>query len=290
MFCAKDSNMRCSPQWARGDYWDDMNKQRRPRQAVIDRAVTERDLSSIDDRVVATLVADVRQAIAGAAPSAEGELATMLAEGHDPAAVGTHTGDQFVPVPPPSRSTDARRPRMVEFAFAKIAGLTVAAKIGLAGAALAASTTGAGAAGVLPAPAQEAFDRVAVFGTTSDDEEVDELADLENGESTEVAENGNESDGSHETEDERAEPGPVSDAVREVIEGTDPQDRDADFGQEVAETASQNRQDTAARNGDETDDADDDNGDGSGLQERQVPAPVTPPAGPPAGGQGPPQG
>lgn len=106
------------------------------------------------------LVRSIRFEAASTKPQPSAELAAVLAEGlatdkgELPATAASNvTG----PAPQASGLPKWRRTRaMLEIALAKLASLGLAAKVGIAGAAVAAATTGAGAAGVLPGPVQDA--------------------------------------------------------------------------------------------------------------------------------------
>lgn len=103
------------------------------------------DLSDLD-----VFLAALKEA-AVASPRPSPELAVLLAEGLSPAAPAA------TPSSCPGDGRPKRRKRIVlETALAKLASLGLAAKASVAGATLLAATTGAGVAGALPDPAQEA--------------------------------------------------------------------------------------------------------------------------------------
>lgn len=143
-----------------------------------DGDVNEMPVPPLDDRALEALlsgapaqsgfdwlvpfVKDLEKASQEPAPVVKPVLALLLKEGFSPAN-GSHplvTGPAPAALPPaPSTERAAVRP-ILRGAFGRVAGLGLLAKAGLGFSLVAASTTAAGAAGVLPGPAQSAVARV----------------------------------------------------------------------------------------------------------------------------------
>lgn len=106
-------------------------------------------------------VEDLERASQEPAPVVSPVLALLLKDGFPPAgAVPLATGPAPAAVPPaPSTQRAVVRP-VLRGALGRVAGLGLLAKAGLGFGLVAASTTAAGAAGVLPGPAQQAVARV----------------------------------------------------------------------------------------------------------------------------------
>ncbi len=131
---------------------------------------------------VAALAERLRSAASHASPPAPSPaLAAVLTDGLSsqlsdrPATVGSDAPTAALPVA--GRPNPTRTRKMLELLLAKLAGISLLAKTGIAGAAVVAASTGAGLTGNLPVPAQGAFDRA--FGEAPaeelDDEAVIEL-------------------------------------------------------------------------------------------------------------------
>lgn len=224
----------------RGDY-SHMNRKHRRERDTLDALINSAPDLTAADPVVADFVHLVRDAVPSDPPWPRGQLATMLdnevgalAPQNAPLPVG-HVPAPAIVVAGPHAANTTRRSRMIDVGFTKLAGLTLAAKLALAGAALAATTTGVGATGSLPAPAQQAFDRLAGV-EQNDEEDITEMQPVDEG--TDATD----TPAADTPRSEHRAPEPVNEAVHDVIDSTDPADRDRTFGERVSEAASRNRQ------------------------------------------------
>lgn len=107
-------------------------------------------------------VEDLEKAAQEPAPVVRPALALLLKEGFSPAsgAVPAAPGPAPAAMPPAPRTEPAVVRPVLRGALGRVAGLGLLARAGLAFGLVAASTTAAGAAGVLPGPAQHAVARV----------------------------------------------------------------------------------------------------------------------------------
>jgi hypothetical protein len=147
----------------RGDDVDEM-----PRRRPIDEQAVESILSGTATRDdldgLHAFVLDVRAAAAGPVPAPSFELEQVLTRG-----LSTDQGDLPAtaasnangPAPQAAGLPKWRSARMKVSRY--VAGLSIAAKITLGAGCVFAATAGAGAAGVLPGPVQDAVDRVTPF-------------------------------------------------------------------------------------------------------------------------------
>ena len=237
-----------------GDHLGEMRRHRPDLDAALEAALAGRQPDGEHGAVATALVEGVRFSLATPPPRPGTELAAVLTEG-----LATDHGDLPVtadsnvhgPATQVAGLPKWRRPRMLEVVLAKLAALGLGAKLGIAGAAVAAASTGAGAAGGLPGPAQDAFDRATAAVTGQELPDEAELPDGANvpddpGAPADVGQ-------PDEVGEAPVDPDPdrVDEGVRGVIEGTDPEDRggDSSFGEDVADEADQNRQDEDATEG-----------------------------------------
>lgn len=159
----------------------DLDSDRTPAPEWLDdntvEAILARRHSETHHEELTAVVRAIRSAAATTTPRPSAGLATLLDTGlqadgngqRTSPATGHHTNGNgrgrakllapgaLRPFPVPvAIPTERRRKPALQTIFARVASLGLAAKIGLAGAAVAAATTGAGAAGVLPGPVQDA--------------------------------------------------------------------------------------------------------------------------------------
>lgn len=144
-----------------GDHTDEMHTRRYDlnEQAMEDILAGRAPSAELAD--LAELVQAVRSsAVSTRAPRPSAELQSVLAEGLTtdkgdlPETAGSNVAE---PAGQVFRLPKWRRPKtMLELIASKVAAFSLAAKVGLGTAVAAASVTGAGAAGVLPGPAQDA--------------------------------------------------------------------------------------------------------------------------------------
>ncbi|MEX2562901.1 MAG: hypothetical protein WD358_06560 [Nitriliruptoraceae bacterium] len=252
----------------RGDYLYEMLthrlfSRRRDLDAAFEAALNERVPDSERGEMAISLIQTVRASLDQPPPPPNAEMAVLLEQGLADGEISTTTGD--VPLPPQQAVSPSQRARrgVLGPAFARVAALGLFAKLTLGGVAFAAAATGAGAAGVLPAPAQEAFDRVSAM--VMGEPRQDEIAPDDSGR--------NDPGEGNRTE---TEPGPVDRDVRDRIEDTDPSDRGSgrSFGDDVSDTGSQHRQDDAPRGNTPADSDTVPSGD----HRPEQPQPVDPPA------------
>lgn len=263
----------------RSDYLNTMlthrlSRRQRDLDAAIEAALADgRDPDNERGVMVMSLVQTVRASLDQPPPEPSVEFAVLLEEGFAGSEISSTAND--VPLPPVRVAASSRPPgrRMLGAAFAKVAALGLFAKLTLGGVAVAMAATGAGAAGMLPGPAQDAFDRASaiVLGERQrDDIAPEDVGRPDDGGGVRV----------------EPEPGPVDRDIRDRIDNTDPADRGDDrrFGGDVSDPATQHRQDDTTRPGSPngTDNVP------SGNQHREESAPADPPANPPQDPEDPP--
>lgn len=146
-----------------GDYGGEMTRRNRPDERAVSALFSGQVPGGREDLAdVAAFAASLRTAAGSTAPRPNAALATVLAEGLSTAAGDlpvTAASDQAGTEQSRSRGVNGRARSAWESAIARLAALGLAAKVGVMGVALVAGATGAGAAGVLPDQAQEAFGR-----------------------------------------------------------------------------------------------------------------------------------
>ncbi len=140
--------------------------------AELEAWLTGRNGAADEIEPLALFAEDLGTAMSGAAPSPKSDLALLLAEGFSPE----------TPDLPPARRRKMLVPEFLTGLAAKLAGMGLAAKLGLGVGVAAASVGGAGAAGVLPGPIQDvistAVSTVTPFELPGDDTLDDTLDDL----------------------------------------------------------------------------------------------------------------
>ena len=145
--------------------------------AELEAWLTGRNGAADEIEPLALFAEDLGTAMSGPAPSPKSDLALLLAEGFSP-----ETHDR----PPARRTKKMLVPEFLTGLAAKLAGMGLAAKLGLGVGVAAASVGGAGAAGVLPGPVQDviatAVSAVTPFelpgdGTTDIADDLDEISD-----------------------------------------------------------------------------------------------------------------
>lgn len=202
-----------------------------------------------EDESLVRFVAELRQVASPVKP--RDDLRELFAHGLDV------TDAPSMARPAPKRSKGRR---MIETLVGKLAGVGLAAKIGLASAVAVAGVTGAGVSDNLPEPAQDAFNNVVGAEVEADDVELPEDVDL-----PEEAEFGQS----------------VSDDARDGgVDGRDVAEEASDGrseeGRQTAEDASEGRSENGSENGaDGLETADERSGDAEGQ--------VDTPAGPETG-------
>lgn len=143
----------------RGDHSDEMPAPAPLDDTAVEAFLSGRLISAGEPGLLAAFAEDVRMAVDRPAPSPTADLARVLTDG-----IPTPTGVAWAPAQG-AAARDAnvskrRKPvllsELLAGLVAKLAGLGMAAKAGLGMAVAAASVTGAGAANVLPDPAQHA--------------------------------------------------------------------------------------------------------------------------------------
>ena len=141
------------------DYVGEMPRSNRLDHGPVDSLLSGRVSPGCDDLADVARFVEVLGATASAPTRPNVELAAVLAEGFctDTSVLPMTAGSNvYGPAPQETVLPKTRIRKMLEIALAKLAGLGLAAKAGAASAAVVVATTGAGATGVLPAPAQEA--------------------------------------------------------------------------------------------------------------------------------------
>ncbi|MEX2487876.1 MAG: hypothetical protein WD377_09690 [Nitriliruptoraceae bacterium] len=136
------------------DYVSEMLRQRRELDEPFEAALRGTPRQGQPDVFAGWFVSSVRRQLPDSAPTPDRELDAILQHG-----TGRSAEMPGRAASEPQVRQDQRRHR-ARFA-ARLAGMTVAAKLALATAALAAAAAGAGAADALPPPAQDVYDRAA---------------------------------------------------------------------------------------------------------------------------------
>lgn len=140
------------------DYLGEMTRRNRLDARTADGLLSGRVPPGCQDLADVARFVEVLRATASAPPRPNVELAVVLAEGLSadtgdlPVTVGSNL---YGPAPQVAVLPKRRMRKMLQVALAKLAGLGLVAKAGAASAAVVVATTGAGAAGVLPAPVQD---------------------------------------------------------------------------------------------------------------------------------------
>lgn len=140
------------------DYVGEMTRRNRSDDRAADALFSGRVPPGHEDLAFVASLASALRSTASKAPEPHPGLAAVLSEGLStdkgdlPVMAGSNVHAHEAPGLPKWR----RSKKMLEIALAKLTTLGLAAKVGIASAAVVAGATGAGAAGVLPAPAQDA--------------------------------------------------------------------------------------------------------------------------------------
>ncbi|MGH3442555.1 MAG: hypothetical protein ACRDUY_11055 [Nitriliruptorales bacterium] len=143
-----------------GDHRGEMTRRNRLDDRATDALFSGRVPSGREDLADVADLVEALRAAASVSPRPNADLAAVLTEG-----LSTEKGDL-----PATAGSNVNRPapqaaglpkwrkarRMIEIAVAKLGALGLAAKVGVASAAVVAGTVGGGAAGVLPGPVQDA--------------------------------------------------------------------------------------------------------------------------------------